>query len=732
MKKYFLIVLLFFISTNLYSAEIGALGVLSGVFGGGSKPVKNDNNYLSSNIDENVDILINILKNPEQLSKLIIALENIKSNNDSQITNNLVNNIEKQETTIINEVYKNLKAIKNNILLGIQEFLLNIYDILHTLWLKLLIWFTWLGVSVVFYFLLEKIFSKIFHNDKGQALSKIKINKSSVKQNILALCVNIVKLFIPVILSTIITILLINHFINKFVIIHYYNQIIEILILLFFLRIFLYFFTMIFYKLKKRTFKKLESLIHWFFYSILIFFIFNNLFLQVYKFNNSSFLLKLNLITFILVLLYIFFKMKVLIVKIISRGFFQDKVEGKKNISYKYFILLLKKHYFLLAGLWISSILFFVIFLDYTLAKALLIKVFVSMLSVVFIYLTYKIIHNLLYNYIIITDKGILQHLKDHSEEFLLAYESLSIKKLGQFFNFLYKIIFYFITAYVIDSIWSIGINSTLLIIYKILIIKILFNIFTALVLILLCSLIIIVFLQKIIFKNLKNNDFNKVKKILSVFLLCKKPYYIMVSLLYLIIILIFFGVPLSALLASTGVVTVVFAFASKDILQNFFNAMLFLIEDSFALNDMIAIGDKKGIVESMSLIYVKLRDSDGTLNLIPFSTISVITNYSKDYSFSIIDIPISYKCDVDNIYYLLAESYKELLLNKGISIFVLEKIDIVGVTSVSDFSMNIRSKIKTIGGKQFTVRNAFLKIAYQKFKDNNIELPSVSGVIIN
>ena len=94
--------------------------------------------------------------------------------------------------------------------------------------------------------------------------------------------------------------------------------------------------------------------------------------------------------------------------------------------------------------------------------------------------------------------------------------------------------------------------------------------------------------------------------------------------------ILILFGMEAASILAFLGVggVAVGLGFQSfvKDIIQGIF----FITEDQFGVGDSIEAGDKSGVVVSMGIRTVRLKDEDGNIHIIPNSSISIVTNKSK------------------------------------------------------------------------------------------------------
>jgi small-conductance mechanosensitive channel len=96
------------------------------------------------------------------------------------------------------------------------------------------------------------------------------------------------------------------------------------------------------------------------------------------------------------------------------------------------------------------------------------------------------------------------------------------------------------------------------------------------------------------------------------------------------IIILKEIGFDVTPLLASAGVVGIALAFGAQTVVKDVLGGFFLLIEDQFREGETIEAGGKKGVVEKATLRQVSLREKDGDINFIPYSSITVVTNFSR------------------------------------------------------------------------------------------------------
>jgi moderate conductance mechanosensitive channel len=91
-------------------------------------------------------------------------------------------------------------------------------------------------------------------------------------------------------------------------------------------------------------------------------------------------------------------------------------------------------------------------------------------------------------------------------------------------------------------------------------------------------------------------------------------------------------GVDVTPLIAGAGVFGLALSFGSQQLVQDVITGIFILAEDTIAIGDSVSTGDRSGTVESISLRTIRLRDGDGALHSIPFSTVKALKNSSRNY----------------------------------------------------------------------------------------------------
>jgi small-conductance mechanosensitive channel len=96
--------------------------------------------------------------------------------------------------------------------------------------------------------------------------------------------------------------------------------------------------------------------------------------------------------------------------------------------------------------------------------------------------------------------------------------------------------------------------------------------------------------------------------------------------------------------------------FGSQTLVKDLISGLFILFEESIRVGDWAMVGNQGGSVESVGLRTVKLRDMNGTLHVISNSSIDSLSNFSKVFSRTVMDIGVAYREDVDEVIELLKE----------------------------------------------------------------------------
>ncbi|MFP4251023.1 MAG: mechanosensitive ion channel domain-containing protein [Guyparkeria sp.] len=189
-------------------------------------------------------------------------------------------------------------------------------------------------------------------------------------------------------------------------------------------------------------------------------------------------------------------------------------------------------------------------------------------------------------------------------------------------------------------------------------------------------------------------------------------------------IILSELGVNIGPLLAGAGVLGLAIGFGAQKMVQDVITGVFIQIENAINTGDVITVAGVTGTAERLSIRSVSIRDLSGTVHVVPFSSVDIVSNYMREYAFHKGEYGIAYRENVDDAIAQLKAAFDELAADPDWKDCILEPVDIPGVVALADNSVNIRVMIKTTPGKQWAVGRAYNRLVKIYFDKAGIEIP--------
>jgi len=174
-------------------------------------------------------------------------------------------------------------------------------------------------------------------------------------------------------------------------------------------------------------------------------------------------------------------------------------------------------------------------------------------------------------------------------------------------------------------------------------------------------------------------------------------------------------GVNIGPLLAGAGLIGVAISLASQNLIRDAINGFFIILEDQYAVGDVVGVGDATGFVEAINLRITQLRDTEGRLITVPNSEIRTVTNYTSNWSRVDLKIPIAYHADVEKAMQIIEEISDSMMRDHDWQKEILETPTLLGVDEFSDQGVIIRVWIKTKPLQQWPIAREYrrrLKIA--------------------
>jgi small conductance mechanosensitive channel len=184
-------------------------------------------------------------------------------------------------------------------------------------------------------------------------------------------------------------------------------------------------------------------------------------------------------------------------------------------------------------------------------------------------------------------------------------------------------------------------------------------------------------------------------------------------------------GISVAPILATAGVAGVAIGFGAQSLIKDYFTGFFLLLEDQIRQGDVVEVVGKSGLVEEVTLRYVRLRDFDGHVHFVPNGEIKVVSNRTRGFAYAAIDIGVGYGVDIDLALALMRETGQAMRADAQWKTRLADEIEILGVERLDNSAVVLRCRLKVVPAiEQWNVKREFFKRVKLAFDARGIEIP--------
>lgn len=210
--------------------------------------------------------------------------------------------------------------------------------------------------------------------------------------------------------------------------------------------------------------------------------------------------------------------------------------------------------------------------------------------------------------------------------------------------------------------------------------------------LIFIATRIVIKIVSRIIDRSMKQKQEGRLRvnprRFVTVGELLKNATSITCNFIMVLLVLSEINVKVGPLLASAGVLGLAIGFGAQGLVKDVITGFFIILEDQFAVGDVIQTGTYKGTVEVIGLRTTKLVSWQGEVHIIPNGTIASVTNFSMSNSLAVVDIPMKADLSLDESVHLVKRA---LVGIETRDLNIVKVPDVLGIQSMSTSEYVVR-----------------------------------------
>jgi small-conductance mechanosensitive channel len=181
-------------------------------------------------------------------------------------------------------------------------------------------------------------------------------------------------------------------------------------------------------------------------------------------------------------------------------------------------------------------------------------------------------------------------------------------------------------------------------------------------------------------------------------------------------------GFNITPLLAGAGVLGLAIGFGAQTLVKDIVSGVFFLLDDAFRVGEYIDVGGTLGAVEKISVRSLQLRGARGPVHIVPYGSISKLTNHSRDWVIMKLRFTVPFGTDMEKVRKIFKKIGQEIMQNPEHAENLLSPFKSQGVAEFDDVGIVVRGKFTAKPGTQFVIRKEIFTRVQEAFDENGIE----------
>jgi small conductance mechanosensitive channel len=191
------------------------------------------------------------------------------------------------------------------------------------------------------------------------------------------------------------------------------------------------------------------------------------------------------------------------------------------------------------------------------------------------------------------------------------------------------------------------------------------------------------------------------------------------------------FNIDIGPLLASAGIAGLAIGFGAQTLVKDVINGFFILVENQFEIGDTIRAAGVAGAVEEITMRRTILRDSDGTLHIVPNSAIQIVSNTTRDWSQVTLHVAVDYSENSDRVVELLQEVARDFYSDPVFKGDVVAEPQVPGIERVRGQEVDYLMLVKVRPGKQYGVARELRRRIKTCFEKQGIKAGAPTPVYV-
>jgi moderate conductance mechanosensitive channel len=189
------------------------------------------------------------------------------------------------------------------------------------------------------------------------------------------------------------------------------------------------------------------------------------------------------------------------------------------------------------------------------------------------------------------------------------------------------------------------------------------------------------------------------------------------------------FNIDVTPAITLAGLASLAVGFGAQNLVRDLITGFYIVLEDQYVVGDTVQIGDYTGRVEHLTLRRTVVRDGRGALVTIANGEIRTVSNLSRDWSQTYVDVSLAPESSVERTLQALETAAADLRGDPAWSQALVDGPRILGVQRFDRNASTVRLQVRTAPTRQDEVARELRRRVLIEFQRQGIPLSNVQRV---
>ena len=181
--------------------------------------------------------------------------------------------------------------------------------------------------------------------------------------------------------------------------------------------------------------------------------------------------------------------------------------------------------------------------------------------------------------------------------------------------------------------------------------------------------------------------------------------------------------VNIAPILATAGIAGLAVGFGAQTLVKDVISGFFLIFENQIRVGDAAEIDGVQGIVESIHLRTVVIRDQHGAVHVIPCGSIAKLANLTKDFAYAVVDAVVSHRNSPDVVLKAAQAAGQDLAKDAEWHDAVMGDVEVLGIETLDEAGFRVRLRLRTVPHRQWEVARELRFRLKQQFDAARVDL---------